>query len=349
MNRGRWRALVVAAVVPVLCAAAVPGAAQAHGPIAPVATKYLARIDTVPPGLDAKVIDGDLRIWLRVPASQTVVILDYRGAPYLRFSAAGVAVNENSSMYYLNQTPAEVPPPNLGPDTPPKWSSASGGHSYQWHDGRLGSLATVALAPGRSYVGRWFIPVRVNGRLSSIAGGLWHAPNPSIVWFWLIVVIVVCTLAAWRVRSAALNARVARVLALSGLAATVVSATGQGLHGRPTVSVFQLITLAAVTAFVVWALRRVLLGRAGYFTYFVIAFVAIWEGAELIPTLLDGFVLAAVPAFVARAAAVVCLGSGVGLLLVAFRLVDKSGTDAPAEKEVDEYDDQDANAWESYA
>ncbi len=344
MNRRRWRALsLVAAAVLV---AALPGAAEAHGPIAPIASKYLARINTVPPGLDAKVIDGDLRLWLSVPASQTVVILDYRGAPYLRFSAAGVAVNENSSMSYLNQAPAEVPPSNLGPSTPPKWSSAGGGHSYQWHDGRLGSLATVALAPGRSYVGRWFIPVRVDGRLSSIAGGLWHAPNPSIVWFWPIIVILACTLAAWRVRSAVLNVRVTRVLAIAALTATVVSAVGQGLHGRPTVSVLQLITLAAVLAFVGWALRRLILRRAGYFTYFVIAFVAIWEGAELIPTLLDGFVLAAVPAFVARAAAVVCLGSGLGLLLVAFRLVDPFEREARAAA-TDQFDD--ANARESYA
>jgi hypothetical protein len=53
-----------------------------------------------------------------------------------------------------------------------------------------------------------------------------------------------------------------------------------------------------------------------------------------------------VPAFLARAAAVVCLGSGLGLLLVAFRLVDpfERGARAPATDELD-----DANAWESYA
>ena len=32
-------------------------------------------------------------------------MLDYRGVPYLRFTRSGVAVNENSEMYYLNQTP----------------------------------------------------------------------------------------------------------------------------------------------------------------------------------------------------------------------------------------------------
>ncbi|MBV9803987.1 MAG: hypothetical protein JO130_12375, partial [Solirubrobacterales bacterium] len=73
--------------------------AQAHGPVAPVASSYFAKALQVPPGLDAKVIDGDLRMWLRVPPQDTVVVLDYRGAPYLRFSNSGVAVNHNSAMY----------------------------------------------------------------------------------------------------------------------------------------------------------------------------------------------------------------------------------------------------------
>ena len=87
-----------------------PATAQAHGPVAPVASAYLAKIHQVPPGIDAKVVDGDLRMWMRVPANQTVVVIDYRGAPYLRFSPSGVWVNENSSMYYLNQTPVPETP-----------------------------------------------------------------------------------------------------------------------------------------------------------------------------------------------------------------------------------------------
>jgi hypothetical protein len=67
--------------------AATAGRAEAHGPVAPVASSYFAKPLQVPPGLEAKVVDGDLRMWLRVPPNQAVVVLDYRGAPYLRFSA----------------------------------------------------------------------------------------------------------------------------------------------------------------------------------------------------------------------------------------------------------------------
>jgi len=86
------------------------GVASAHGPVAPVASSYQARVSRAPAGIEARVVDGDQRMWLRVAPQETAVVLDYRGAPYLRFSAAGVAVNRRSAMFYLNQTPVETPP-----------------------------------------------------------------------------------------------------------------------------------------------------------------------------------------------------------------------------------------------
>jgi hypothetical protein len=52
--------------------------------------------------------------------------------------------------------------------------------------------------------------------------------------------------------------------------------------------------------------------------------VAVWEGLNLLPTLLYGYVLAALPAFLARSATVLCLGAGAGLLVLVFRLADQS-------------------------
>ena len=98
----------------------------------PVASSYFAKPLEVPAGLEAKVVDGDLRMWLSVRADETVVVLDYRGASYLRFSPGGVAVNYNSSMYYLNQTPfAQTPPGNLTASAPPSWHVVSSRHSYE--------------------------------------------------------------------------------------------------------------------------------------------------------------------------------------------------------------------------
>ena len=154
---------------------------------------------------------------------------------------------------------------------------------------------------------------------SVIAGGLYYASGPSIVWFWPILVLIACTLAAVRLRREELDTRLARLLAMGALLAAIVAAVGRGLHGRPGVSVFQVFMFAVVGVFVGWAARQLMLHRETYFTFFAVACVAIWEGVNLLPTLWNGFVLAAVPAFAARAACVVGLGCGAGILIVSSR------------------------------
>lgn len=341
------RRLIALSVGAFALAGALPAVASAHGPIAPIASSYLARVGQAPVGLDAQVIDGDQRMWLRVRRGITVVILDYRGAPYLRFSPAGIDVNRNSSMWYLNQTPvALTPPTNLTATTPPRWQQVSGGNTYNWHDGRLHALASVALAPGASFVGRWRLPLLVDGRRTAITGGLWHADNPSIVWLWPIVVLLACVLAAWRVHRTAIDRRLAKGLGIGALIGLSAAVLGRELHGRPTVTVFQLIELGFVLAFAVWALYRLLFTTPGYFFYLVIAIVALWQGVELMPTLFEGFVLAAGPAFVARTAAVVSVATGIGLLLMVFRIADVRDRSSDDSDEPDQREAEHDGAWE---
>jgi hypothetical protein len=327
-----------ATLVALISLAAFPGTAAAHGPSAPVATSYVARVSRVPAGLNAKVVNGDLRMWLRVPESITLVVIDYRGAPYLRFSRSGVQVNENSSMYYLNQTPIPATPPSgLGRSTPAHWKQVSSGHTYDWHDGRLQALATVALSPGTRYVGRWSIPLRTDGRSTSISGGVWYRPNPSIMWFWPIVVLLGCVLAGWRIQRPALDARLARLLGVAALVGAAAAGAARELYGRPNVTAVHVVEVATLVVFVAWGLRQVLIRRPGYLSFFVISLVALWEGVELLPTLTHGFALTAAPAFVARASTVLCLGSGVSLLPFVFRLVHRS-TEPSSQPVVDAID-----------
>ena len=306
-----------------MAALGLPATAAAHGPVDPAASSYLARVGQAPAGLTAKVIDGDQRLWLAVDPRRTVVVLDYQGAPYLRFSSAGVQVNTASAMYYLNQVPAQTPPPGTGARVTPHWSHVSSGHTYGWHDGRLHALATTALAPGATYLGRWQVPLRVDGARSALAGGLYFAPSPSIVWFWPILVALACVLAARRLRRPELDERVARGLAALALGGFAVAVTGQQLHGRPSVSVGQGIVLAVALAFAAWAAWRLVTRRHGWFTFFLIAAVAIWQGASLIAVLLDGWVLLALPPVVARVAVTVCLSAGVALLPLIFALAER--------------------------
>jgi len=317
LRRVVWVLVVIVAVL------ALPATAAAHGPINPAASSFLARIGHVPAGAEAKVVDGDQRMWLKVAPGETLVVLDYSQAPYLRFDSAGVQVNENSQMYYLNQVPVEVPPAGLGPRTRPHWLPASSGHSYEWHDGRLSDLSTTTLTPGASNLGQWRIALTVNGAPSALSGGLFYRPSPSIVWFWPIIVCLLCVLAALRLRRPELDTRVARWLAVGSLAGFAVAITGQQLHGRPTVTVGQAITLAVAAAFVVWAARRLILRRHGWFTFFLIAAVAIWEGGSLTAVLVDGYVLLALPPLVARIAVVTCQACGAAMLPVVFALAER--------------------------
>jgi hypothetical protein len=70
--------------------------------------------------------------------------------------------------------------------------------------------------------------------------------------------------------------------------------------------------------------------------------VGVWAAVELIPTLLNGFVLAALPAFVARSAAAVCLATGTALLALFARLAEQRG---PASEEAPDPAEDD-EAWE---
>jgi hypothetical protein len=341
---------VLAAVAVMALLLLYPAMAAAHGPVDPAASAYLAKVGHTPAGIEAKAIDGDQRMWMRVSGPALVVVLDYQGAPYLRFSHGRVEVNVNSAMYYLNQVPVETPPPGTGAHTPVRWRPVATGGTYGWHDGRLHALASTALAPGATDVGRWTVPLSVNGARAVVSGELLHAGAPSIVWFWPILVALACVFAGLRVRRPALDLRLGRGLALVALAAFVLAGLGQQLHGRPDVSIGQLIVLALVVGFAAWALQRVARRRHGWITLFLIAVAAIWEGASLIAVLLDGFVLLALPAFVARAAVVTCLASGAALVPIVFRIAERPdrprspGETSPVEEELDWEDEP---AWES--
>ena len=324
---GRWvPAWLLAAVV---AAGISPAAAQAHGTVDPAASSYEARVSEVPEGTDAKVVDGDLRMWMTASPRTTVTVLDYRGAPYLRLDHAGVFVNQASAMWYLNQVPAQTPPAGLSARTPPRWQHASSGHSYEWHDGRLHALAGTARAPGATFIGRWTVPLRVGGVPTAVTGGLYYAPSPSPVWFWPIVVTAACVLAAVRLRRPALDLRLARALGAATLTAFVLAALARQLHGRPGISAGQLIVLAVELAFAGWAGIRMARG-GGWFVTFLIAAAGIWEGATLVGALLYGFVFLGLPALAARVVVVACLASGVGLLPVVFALAERSQRPARA-------------------
>jgi hypothetical protein len=241
-------------------------------------------------------------------------------------------------------------PPGIGPRTRPRWSQVSAGHAYEWHDGRLHALVATAIAPGTTYVGRWSIPLLIGGRREVIAGGLTYAPDPSIVWFWPILVTLACVFAGLRVRRGELDRQMARALGLVAITAFMVAAAGEQLQGRPNVSIGQLVVLALELAFAAWALWGLVLGRHGWFGFFLIALAALFEGATLIGVLTHGYVLIALPPFVARLAVITCLAAGAAMLPLIFRLAEpgqrRSGRARERPEPELEFEDDPAWDWD---
>ncbi len=275
--------------------------------------------------MDAKAIDGDLRLWMRVPPALNVYVIDYRGAPYLHFARGGVWVNANSSMYFLNQIPPVTPSTALGPTTRPDWQRVTTGHTYVWHDGRLHAGATQARLPGARFAGDWSVPLRIDGVPAAIRGGLYYAPPPSPVWFWPIAVVLGCVLAGVRLRRPALDRRLARIsggIALAGFAAASI---GHQLHGRPGVSdgnvLALVVELVAAAAAAWWLYAR----EPRWLALAAIAALTLWQGVSQIAALEDGWVLLALPAFLGRLAVAACLAGGVGLIPIVLVGAERAG------------------------
>ena len=301
-----------------------PVSAAADGPVTPTATDYLARITSSPAGVKAKVVDGYLNLWMSVPGDEQVLVRDFEGAPWVRFDRAGVQVNHNSQEYYLSQVPVPaVPPKALSPTTPPRWVSVSSGHIYMWREGRMHALTAIAVAPGTTRVGSWNIAMTVAGRRAMLVGGLWYTGPPSIVWFWPIIVLLSCALAAWRVRSAELDRRLGRSLTLALLALIAIAMAARYLHGRPGISPGNVLLLSVIVLALALAAGRLLSGRSGLPLLLATALVALWAGLTLITVLTHGYVLLALPAFVARSVTAALLGGSLGLALIGVRALDR--------------------------
>ncbi len=326
------RKAALALTTALLAAALVPSAASAHvGRVPPAATDYLARVSSIPPGLTARVVDGDQAIWMRVKPSLTVVVTGLRGERYLRFSPSGVAVNTRSATWFLNRVRPEVVPRGLTASTPANWKLLTSHHSWMWHDGRLHAAALSAHPAGNVFVGRWTVPIVVDGRGTSIRGGLWQSAHASLLWFWPLLVAAACIPALLKLREARLEAQVSAILAAVALVSATTARLGRELYGRPTVSSWQLVLvgstcliaigLAALYSRPTW---RALGGIA-------IGIAAAAQGLELVSTLRDGWVLAVVPAWLERSAAGISLASGVALVLMSLTLGigDRTGEPEP--------------------
>ena len=301
----------------------VPAAARAHGAIDPEASVDLARITHVPGGLRVRMVDGDLRLWMSVPAATPVTVLDDQGGRYLRFTARGVYANQSSPMFYLDLNPPVTPSLTLTRRTAPSWHLVTRGHSYMWHDGRIAALADDLSPPGARVLGRWAVPLLVDGRAETIGGVLVHRPRPSLAWLWPSVVALLVLPAVLRRRDSLLDRRLARRVSAVTLLGVLAAALGAGLHGRPGLSATLLVPMAVELGFVAWAAVRLARRQGDLLTMALVAALALDRAVAGIAVLWRGYVLLAIPAPLARSAISACLAGGIYLAVEVLVLVDR--------------------------
>ena len=159
-----------------LAVLACPGVASAHGRAVTVALDYRLVVDPAVGrlgGVRASILDGDRALRLVVARGTHVVVLGDLGEPMLRVDD-GVWVNQGSPTAQANRL---VRLPKKG------WKRVAHGREYSWHEHRLAPPPFVAGRYGR--VGRWQVPLLVNGRRVAIGGSFWRVPRPAF-WLWAV-------------------------------------------------------------------------------------------------------------------------------------------------------------------
>jgi hypothetical protein len=310
----------------IVVALLLPDAALAHaGKSAPLATNFQARLTGIKPAtdvLEAKVVDGNRRLWLRVRGNTTVLIPGAAGEPLLRFDHGGVFVNVRSLTAQADQIDRFDLRPDPNPRARPLWHRLTSDHAYLWHEHRLHGLEPLARGQSRTTVlGHWSVPLLIDGHRHALQGVLLYRP-PGSVWAWI---LIACALASISSAALAISPSAARRVALGGaLAATLLIwmvRIGRGLYGRPSVGVTGYVEVA-LTSLVGVALLYGLLHRdrrVRVFTAFLVALGCLYQGWSMLGVLTHAVALNMLPTRLAQAAIAAIFGLGGGVLAITLR------------------------------
>jgi hypothetical protein len=310
----------------VVATLALPSVALAHaGKSAPVATNFHAQLGGVHPPTGAieaaKAVDGDRGLWLRVAPTAVVLIPGAVGEPLLRFDPRGVFVNLRSVTAQSDRIDRFDLRPDPNPRAAPRWHRVTSGHAYLWHEHRLHALEPLARGGHVTVLGRWSVPLVIDGRRHVLVGSLVYRP-PGSLWPWLVLAGV---LAAAQLGARSVSADAGRRAAVaSALAATLliwVVRIGRELYGRPDVGWGAELDIA-FTSLVGVALLTGLLHRdedIRLFTAFLLGFGCLYEAWSMLPVLTHAVALTVLPTRIAQAAVAATAGLGAGMLVVTVR------------------------------
>jgi hypothetical protein len=293
---------------------AVPAPAAAHFKSGRLSTDFEARVGSFrppAPGISARVLDGDLRLELRVAPRRVLVVLGLLGEPFLRFSPTGVDANlasPTASSARVIKASETVSSPGV------TWRRVSRGHVLAWHEGRLRPVPIVRDPSTQARaVANWSIPLVVDGRRTTLVGSEWYASRPS-PWPWLVAGALLFAIGGVgaRLLSRPMQRLVASVLLPVAVMALSAAWFGTLLSGGVTLpTLLFAIAFAAVTAFF---LLVMVVAASGAEQLGVMALLGGFTATFALPQIgvfAHGFVLSALPAFAARLAVAIAVVGGV--------------------------------------
>ena len=313
-----WRlcSLVLIASVVVL---SVPATAFGHLQTGTLSTDFEARIGgfrPAAPGVSARVLEGDQKLEVSVQPPHVVIVRGLLGEPFLRFSSSGVEANVASPTASSTKVVPASEAVSFGHVV---WRRVSGGHVFAWHENRLRPLPVVSgtsAAPRR--VAAWSIPMLVDGRHTVLAGTEWYATRPAL-WPWIAAGLALVAAAGLMARFASM--RLHRMIAIVVLPLVVGSllAGWSGIFLADRVSplglLFAIVYTCVGGVFVLVAVTS----TSGAAQVGVMALIGLVAATFALPQLLvfaHGFVLSALPATDARAAAAFAVVGGIVIAIL---------------------------------
>jgi hypothetical protein len=279
MSAMRRILLVATATLVWLGVAAAP--ASAHSVSGVSGTDFQTTLRSVAPpvpGLDVKAVEAGSRLEVENRTGQELIVLGYKGEPYLRIGPDGVFENRLSPATYLNRsrkggTPTEAAEKAKVGDT--DWAKVSSEPVARWHDHRIHWMGNinppeVRNSPGTRHVikmsaddTQWAVRMRLGNQDLVAKGDLVWEPGPSpLPWFALILVslalvVVVGRRAAWGPALAAITALLLAidVFHVIGLGLANAGDLGYRLTKSITQSPYEPLAWAVGILAIVW-LRR---------------------------------------------------------------------------------------------
>lgn len=335
----RYRLGPILAVIAILVLGpAVP--ADAHFAGGPQPSNFTGRVTDVTPevtGLTVRVVDNGDRLEIVNTTDTPVIVYGYDhdegtdNDPYLKVSADGVWVNQNSTAAYLNLTlfGSGTVPDSASADAEPSWTKEREGGSYRWHDHRTHWMSQtdpprVQGDPTRTHVviEDWKVFLAYGDQPVTATGSLVWNP-PPVTWpYWTAVVL----LAAAAVGATLLKSWPKPVLAMTGLLVVgdLVHLATSPFPDDPTQGNLAFaIAAAALPSAVVLLLafatyRSVRSGSSSVpFPLGIIGVMVAIQGMSDAAVLWNSHIPQTGPDWLARIAVVITLGVGVGLAIAA--------------------------------